>query len=92
MEALKDRVFDTILGQRLDTETSVVAPNLRHKICLEQSLEAVNRASELLDAKSSAELVAVEVQEALARLGEIIGLTTTEDLLDLIFSQFCIGK
>jgi tRNA modification GTPase len=92
MEELKDTVFQTILGQRLDTETSVAAPNLRHKICLEQSLEAVNRALELLDGQAPAELAALEIQEALAHLGEIIGLTTTEDLLDQIFSQFCVGK
>ncbi len=92
MEALKDAVFQTILGRRLDTETSVVAPNLRHKMCLEQCLDALNRALDLLDSQSSAELIALEVQEALAHLGEIIGLTTTEDLLDQIFSRFCIGK
>jgi len=92
MEQLKDAVFHTILGRRLDTETSVVAPNLRHKICLERSLEAVNRALQLLDNQSSAELIALELQEALAHLGEVIGLTTTEDLLDQIFSQFCLGK
>jgi tRNA modification GTPase len=92
LEELKDTVFRTILGQRLDTETSVVAPNLRHKVCLEKSLEAVNRALELLDRQSSAELLALEIQEALAHLGEVIGLTTTEDLLDQIFSQFCVGK
>ncbi len=92
IDKLKDTVFQTILGQRLDTETSVVAPNLRHKICLEKSLEAVNRAQELLGRKSSVELAALEMQEALSHLGEIIGLTTTEDLLDQIFSQFCVGK
>ena len=92
MEELKDAVFHTILGQRLDTETSIVAPNLRHKVCLEQSLQAVNRALELLDGQSSAELAAFEIQEALAHLGEIVGLTTSEDLLDQIFSRFCVGK
>jgi len=92
MEQLKDAVFHTILGRRLDTETSVVAPNLRHKLCLERALEAMNRALHLLDNHSSAELIALEVQEALAHLGEVIGLTTTEDLLDRIFSQFCLGK
>lgn len=92
LEELKDGVFHTILGRRLDTETSAVAPNLRHKLCLERSLEAIDRTLELLDGQSAAELIALEVQEALNHLGEIIGLTTTEDLLDKIFSQFCIGK
>ena len=92
LEELKDAVFHTILGRRLDTETSVVAPNLRHKLCLENSLQAINRALKLLEGQSAAELIALEVQEALSHLGEIIGVTSTEDLLDQIFSQFCIGK
>jgi len=92
MEHLKDAIFHTILGRRLDTETSVVAPNVRHKLCLERSLAALDRALELVADRTSAELIALELQESLAHLGEIIGLTTTEDLLDQIFSQFCIGK
>jgi tRNA modification GTPase len=92
IEALKDAVFRTILARRLDTETSVVAPNLRHKVCLERSQGALARAIELVEGGAPPELVAIELQEALARLGEIIGVTTSEDVLDQIFSQFCIGK
>jgi tRNA modification GTPase len=92
VDQLKEAVCRTILGGRLDTEISVVAPNLRHKICLEQSLEAAKRALGLMDNQGSAALVALELQEALAYLGEIVGLTTTEDLLDQIFNQFCVGK
>jgi len=92
IDTLKDAVFQTILGRRLDTETSVVAPNLRHKMCLEGTQGAVTRAIELIESGASAELVAIELQEALAHLGEIIGMTTSEDVLDEIFSRFCIGK
>jgi tRNA modification GTPase len=92
IEALKDAVFRTVFGRRLDTETSVVAPNLRHKVCLEGTKQAVKRAIDLLETQATVELVAVELQDALARLGEIIGMTTSEDVLDQIFSRFCIGK
>jgi tRNA modification GTPase len=61
-------------------------------MCLERTREAVNRASELVESGASAEVVAFELQEALRHLGEIIGMTTSEDVLDQIFSQFCIGK
>jgi len=92
IEGLKDAVFQTIRSCRLDTETSVVAPNLRHKMCLDGTQGAVIRAIELVDSGASAELVAIELQEALRHLGEIIGMTTSEHVLDQIFSQFCIGK
>jgi tRNA modification GTPase len=52
----------------------------------------VKRAIELVESEASTELVAIELQEALAHLGEIIGMTTSEDVLDQIFSTFCIGK
>ena len=92
IEGLKDAVFQTMLSRRLDTETSVVAPNLRHRMCLERTRGAGTRAIELLEGEASTELVAIELQEALRYLGEIIGMTTTEEVLDQIFSQFCIGK
>jgi len=40
----------------------------------------------------SREYIAVELREAIERLGEITGAVTAEDILDRIFSQFCIGK
>jgi len=92
VEALKDAVFRTICSSRLDTETSVVAPNLRHRMCLERTQGAVNRAIELVESEASTELVAIELQEALAHLGEVVGMTTSEDVLAQIFSMFCIGK
>jgi tRNA modification GTPase len=92
IDELKEAIIQVILGRRLDTETATAAPNLRHKLCLEGTLEAVGRALELLDTKASAELLALELQEALNHLGEIIGLVTSEDVLDQVFSRFCIGK
>ena len=92
IEGLKDAVFQTINSRRLDTETSVVAPNLRHKMCLEGTRDAVTRAIELAGGETSTVLVAIELQEALRHLGEIIGMTTAEEVLDQIFSRFCIGK
>ncbi|MBW1980031.1 MAG: tRNA uridine-5-carboxymethylaminomethyl(34) synthesis GTPase MnmE [Deltaproteobacteria bacterium] len=92
VEELKDAILETIIGERLDTETSLVAPNLRHKKCLESTLEALARSLNLLESNGAPELLAVELQESLAHLGDIIGQTTSEDVLDQIFNQFCIGK
>jgi tRNA modification GTPase len=52
---------------------------------LEQALEASR-------ANLSAEFISVDLGRALQALGEIVGETTSEDILDRIFSQFCIGK
>jgi tRNA modification GTPase len=92
IEELKDAVFHLILGHRPATRNSMVAPNLRQKNVLEQTQRAAERALELLNSQGPAELVALEFREALGHLGEITGLTTSEDVLDQIFGKFCVGK
>jgi tRNA modification GTPase len=59
---------------------------------LSQALAAVRQAQRLAAAGAGDELIAVEVREALDQLGRIVGRVTTDDLLDRIFSRFCIGK
>jgi tRNA modification GTPase len=69
-----------------------IVPNLRHKIALERALTASGDAVEGFKAQRPAELVAVDLKEALDAVGEIIGIITTDEILDQIFSRFCIGK
>jgi tRNA modification GTPase len=59
---------------------------------LSQALAAVRHAQRLAADGAGDELIAVEVREALDQLGSIVGRVTTDDLLDRIFSRFCIGK
>lgn len=66
--------------------------NLRHKNILDRAREAAVRALELLRAGAGLELVAMELHLAVNAVGEITGHTATDDLLDMIFSRFCIGK
>ncbi|MFN5532580.1 MAG: tRNA uridine-5-carboxymethylaminomethyl(34) synthesis GTPase MnmE, partial [Planctomycetaceae bacterium] len=54
--------------------------------------EALERALALAEHEPDQELLAVEVREALAELGKITGAVYTDDILDRIFSKFCIGK
>lgn len=66
--------------------------NQRHAAALQRAREALLRAQEASDTSVPEECVALELKTALQALGEIIGETTTEDLLGEIFSQFCVGK
>ncbi len=92
LETLAKRIFELVTGG-LPGELPNVAPNLRQKMALERTKEALERAIEnLKKSQFFPELVAVDLREALSSLGEITGETTTEDLLDRIFSNFCIGK
>jgi tRNA modification GTPase len=70
----------------------VVLTNLRHKAALVAGNQALSSAVESLHACCAAEFVAVNLQEARERLEEIIGQLTHDDILERIFSKFCIGK
>lgn len=59
---------------------------------LRHALESVRRARELVDISAGDELVSMELRDVLDHLGRIVGVVYTDDILDRIFSRFCIGK
>lgn len=90
---LEDTIFTMITGdcQHWDPGAAA-APNLRHKDAIVKALQACNQVETGLSAAISPDLLAIDLQAGLDHLGDIVGETTTEDILDLIFEQFCIGK
>jgi tRNA modification GTPase len=66
--------------------------NARHQDALRRARVAAAQALDALARGLSLELVAVDLRLAVNAVGEVVGQTTTEDLLDSIFSQFCLGK
>jgi tRNA modification GTPase len=71
---------------------SMVAINARHRDCLGRALKSCNRARHALRQGTAPEYVAVDLKDALGALGEVIGAVDVEQILDSVFSQFCIGK
>lgn len=92
IEALKDRIQHLVWSGRIGGEMSHVMINSRHQDALNRTREALRRAIEALSVGDTLELTAMDLRIAVNAVGEIVGKTTTEDLLDMIFSQFCIGK
>jgi tRNA modification GTPase len=92
IEKLKAAVFEQVTHASGPADLPSIVPNLRHKVALEKALAAASDAVECFKARRPAELVAVDLKEALDALGEIIGVITTEEILGQIFSRFCIGK
>lgn len=90
IEALKNGLRDALLG--VSHETPIVITNLRHKSSLVRCEFALNNAQKSLCQNQAAEFVAVDLNDAKDALEEIIGKVTSEDILERIFSQFCVGK
>lgn len=92
---LKETIFALITGREKGPAWdpgAAIVPNLRHKVAMKKALEACARVENGLAADISPDLLAVDIQAALEHLGDIVGETTTEDVLDMIFERFCIGK
>lgn len=89
---LKQAIFKAVVGNREQWEEGGCAPNLRHKDALTRAYTASKRVLDGLQTGITSDLLAIDLQECLAELDAIIGVTTTEDILDLIFQQFCLGK
>jgi tRNA modification GTPase len=92
LEPLKDAIREMIWSGGIKAEMLEVMINARHQEALQRAREAILRALDGLRADLTLDLVAMELHIGVNAIGEIVGLTSTEDLLDSIFSQFCIGK
>jgi tRNA modification GTPase len=93
IEALKEAVAATLLenGTSLSSH-AVIITTLRHARALEKAMEALEQAQQGLRDKIPPEFVAADLQFAAQHLGEITGTSSPDEVLDGIFSRFCIGK
>ncbi|HEY9172519.1 MAG TPA: tRNA uridine-5-carboxymethylaminomethyl(34) synthesis GTPase MnmE [Verrucomicrobiae bacterium] len=92
IETLKDAIKELAWAGEIRSEMLEVMINSRHQDALSRARAAVLNAGEALRRGMSLEFVAVDLRCGVDAVGEVVGKTATEDLLDLIFSQFCIGK
>lgn len=91
-----DSLVSAIRRFALETEAAksflTTISHLHQKVSLEKANECLMRAADGHQKGLSPELIALEIREALDHIGEITGKTTTNDILERIFSKFCIGK
>jgi tRNA modification GTPase len=92
VDALRRRLREVILETTNSDCQVVAATALRSRESLRLAAESLQRAHETVAAGGGEELVAAEVRIALAALGDVAGAVYTDDILDRIFSRFCIGK
>jgi len=92
LEKLRQEIRSLAYGPFFESGESVLITRLRHKLALERAKEAVTNSLYALEQNLSGECLAIDLRVALDALGEIIGVVSTEDILDHIFQEFCIGK
>ena len=92
LDKLKAAVSEELLGGELVIGESPIVTNARHQEALRRANEGLGYAIESLENGMPPDLIAVDLRISLDGFGDIVGKTTTEDILDRIFSQFCVGK
>ena len=92
IDALKQAIAHMIGTHHSIAPSEILIANARHRRALEKARAALEQAIAGLLCDRAPELVAIDLHTALDALGEITGMTTAADILDVIFSRFCIGK
>jgi tRNA modification GTPase len=93
IEDLKKAIYHSLIHREIRaTPEHLIVANIRHKNALAQAKDNLLSALKGLEEGTSLEFIAFEIRSALEALGEMVGETTTEEVLNRIFEQFCIGK
>jgi tRNA modification GTPase len=91
VEELKQLIYESAVGDQLSDSHTMVT-NIRHVEALQRTRTALDSVMNGLDNPVTSDFLAMDIKQALYYLGEITGQVTTDDLLENIFSKFCIGK
>jgi len=91
IDLLQNALLSVIKDRKVKTG-DVVINNLRHFEALSLTKKSLEKVLEDIDTAITTDLLAMDIREAISYLGSIVGEVTNEDLLDYIFSKFCIGK
>jgi len=93
IDNLENEIYRYIMNENVeDSSQKLVITNVRHKSALEKTNDALLNIIETIDMGLPMDLMAVDIKDALDSLSEVTGEISSEDLLDHIFSNFCVGK
>ncbi|MEE8492449.1 MAG: hypothetical protein V3S25_00270, partial [Nitrospirales bacterium] len=92
LDDLRDQIRSSVLRADCEPSEGALVTRLRHLTAVKQAREALVHGSESVERNLSGEFLAMDLRAAIDALGEITGEVTTDDILDRVFREFCIGK
>lgn len=93
IEDMEEKIYSFIVDEKVeDSSEKLIITNVRHKTALEKTKDAIRNIFETIDMGLPMDLISVDLKEALDSLSEITGEISSEDILDHIFGNFCVGK
>lgn len=93
IETMEEKIYSYIVDEKVeDSSEKLIITNIRHKTALEKTKDAIKNIFETIDSGMPMDLISVDLKEALDSLSEITGEISSEDILDHVFGNFCVGK
>ena len=89
---LEDAIVEMVFGGEVSIGETGLVSNIRHKNLLEKALNSIEITLDTIQGDLPLELISVDLKDCWEYLGQITGDTLTEDIVDQIFTNFCIGK
>lgn len=91
IDSLKQLIYDEIINKNIMGNSTIIT-NIRHKNALENAEKSLKDALQTLNSTQNLELFSIDLSNSYNYLGEITGTTSVENIIDRIFSKFCLGK
>ena len=92
LQELYDKISEMFGLEEINVDNDVIITNLRHKNLISKALDNANKAKDALNNNMPLDIIAIFLREILEDLGNITGDVVTDDIIDEIFSKFCLGK
>lgn len=92
MTLLENKIEELFNLKNLDSENELIITNIRHKDLLNKAKNGLNTAKETISTGLPIDMISINIKTAITSLGEILGESVSEDVLNKIFEKFCVGK
>ncbi len=92
VDKLKDTMTKMFINENLSNNEELIITNIRHKEAIDKTIRLLNNAKENIAQNIPIDMISIDLQNSLISLCEILGENVTEDVINGIFSKFCLGK
>ncbi|SCJ33094.1 tRNA modification GTPase MnmE [uncultured Eubacterium sp.] len=92
IDLLEEKIVEMVYGGKVSQSDRIMVTNVRHKNILETAERAICDAIEMTKKKEALEFIEIDVNSSYENLGEIIGETVQDDIINEVFARFCLGK
>jgi len=89
---LESAIYDSVIDNKVVAESTDIMINLRHKQCLIRAKENIVKAAGSVNSSIQPDLVSIDIRDAVSALGEVTGEAVSDEIIDRIFEEFCVGK